>query len=511
MEIYLEPRDVAAADTRKVLDFLNAARSPEEIAAAVEFPGELDVGVRVGARLLARRDELGTFTSLQQVVDVPQVGPERFTEIVVAITGLWIRHSAEGARGPAVAGLEQEVAELRAALAALQAGLGRPVITLRPLVDSPFLGEPVPLVVEVLDGTGKPDADAPVNLASSWGSLRGSTGDGVVEGAAITLRTDIFGRAAATFTPPASEDLQAPQQAALETSLAALDHDAPTPLETWVELQELGRQYRWEAAGDLRRAVDIYIRDFRPRLLETVNFRDYAARWTYFESAVTAAAVFESSVVAAATLTVHLKDWLGAWLEAYLQLVEKDADLLARLRAESKKTTDAGQLLAGVNRRVRDFIDGQWGMTGAYIGERVAERSMLEFLGSDVPELPLEARLKLHPALTTQASTVAGVGVTAFAAIEQARTSVRAEIRDPREVIDPGLIDSRVQLALDSRLKDFEAGQDAKLEQRLAPLDAQLANKADARELTTVRVELLGSLRQVTTRVGDLERRIPPR
>ena len=53
----------------------------------------------------------------------------------------------------------------------------------------------------------------------------------VGEGTALTVRTDIFGRAEATLTPPTSEDLQDVQQAALETSLAALAHDAATPAE----------------------------------------------------------------------------------------------------------------------------------------------------------------------------------------------------------------------------------------------------------------------------------------
>ena len=51
------------------------------------------------------------------------------------------------------------------------------------------------------------------------------------------------------------------------------------PADTVEGLRELARQYRWEAASDFRRAVDVYFRDFRPRLLETVNFRDYLARW----------------------------------------------------------------------------------------------------------------------------------------------------------------------------------------------------------------------------------------
>ena len=63
------------------------AKTAEEIAEAVEIAHERDVGVRVAQRILDRREKLGGFTSLQQVADVPQVGPERFTEIVTTVGG----------------------------------------------------------------------------------------------------------------------------------------------------------------------------------------------------------------------------------------------------------------------------------------------------------------------------------------------------------------------------------------------------------------------------------------
>ena len=254
MEIYLEPRDITAGDAQKVLDFLNAVGTAEEIATAVEFPGELDVGVRVGARILTRRAQLGKFTSLQQVADVPQVGPERFTEIVVALARV---HLAGLATVPLVADLQRQLRELQDELAALRAVAARPLVTVRPLVEAPFLGEVVPLVITVVDAEGEPAVDAAVDLVATWGRLRASDGYSVDEGAALTVRTDIFGRVDATLTPPTSEDLQDVQQAALETSLATLDHSAPTPAEAVDGLRELARQYRWEAASDLRHAVDV--------------------------------------------------------------------------------------------------------------------------------------------------------------------------------------------------------------------------------------------------------------
>lgn len=84
-ESYIKPEDVSLQEAQNVLDFLNAARSAEEIAQAVEIPDERDVGIGVAQRILDRRQVLGGFSNLQQVADVPQVGPERFTEIVVTL------------------------------------------------------------------------------------------------------------------------------------------------------------------------------------------------------------------------------------------------------------------------------------------------------------------------------------------------------------------------------------------------------------------------------------------
>ena len=81
-ENYIKPEDVSPEDAQKVLDFLNSAQSAAEIAEAVEIAHERDVGIRVGQHILDRRQQLGGFTSLQQVADVWQVGPERFSQIV---------------------------------------------------------------------------------------------------------------------------------------------------------------------------------------------------------------------------------------------------------------------------------------------------------------------------------------------------------------------------------------------------------------------------------------------
>jgi len=79
---YLRPENVPPESAEKILAFLNAAAKPEEIAEAIEIPGERDVGIRVAENILTARAKVGGFKNLRQVAAVPQVGQERFAEIV---------------------------------------------------------------------------------------------------------------------------------------------------------------------------------------------------------------------------------------------------------------------------------------------------------------------------------------------------------------------------------------------------------------------------------------------
>lgn len=86
-----KPEDVPKEQAKIILEFLNTAETAAEIAEAIEFPGERDVGTNVAQNILDKRAELGTFRDLNQVDAVRQVGPERFSQIVRSLgrkTGL---------------------------------------------------------------------------------------------------------------------------------------------------------------------------------------------------------------------------------------------------------------------------------------------------------------------------------------------------------------------------------------------------------------------------------------
>jgi hypothetical protein len=470
-ETYIRPEDVSPADARRVLVFLNSAQSAEQIAKAVEIPDELDVGLRVAQRILDRREELSAFTSLQQVADVPQVGPERFTEIVVTVGAL-------GTSEPQ-ATLVQEVRALRETVEVLQSALGtRHRATLISLRDQPFLGQPVTIVATVTDIRGAtPRVGAPVTFAASWGRLR-SVGDLTVQqGGTVTARTGADGTARVTLLPPTSEDLPEPQQRSLETMLRLLDAGALTPRDTGPGLREMVRRYRWEANVDFRRAVDVYFRDFRHRLLDTVNHRDYTRAWSYFDATVTMYVrgdVSETAVQATAAHTLHFKDWLAPWLETYLELSESESTLGDDLQDAKERGGEAGPLVQDIYGRVREFVAGERGLVGEYAGRKVAGASLGRFLESDLGDLPLEDRIALFPALKVAADTVDTAGLNVLTAVGQTRAEVRQEFTDKI-----GRVDTAGIHALATRLQDVEM---------------QLSVKVDATEFDGFRSEISDGL-----------------
>src|SRR3954471_21177990 len=119
-EHYLLPEDVSPEHARQVLDFLNQAASAEIIAEAVEIPRERDVGIRVAQRIINRRNELNGFRTLDELYAVPYVGPERFTEIVVSLSG------ARPPRGDSRSSAA-EIADLRGSIETLRAMFQPPV------------------------------------------------------------------------------------------------------------------------------------------------------------------------------------------------------------------------------------------------------------------------------------------------------------------------------------------------------------------------------------------------
>ncbi|GAK58624.1 hypothetical protein U27_05598 [Candidatus Vecturithrix granuli] len=372
--------------------------------------------------------------------------------------------------------LLQEVQALRKTVEALTVEINaRHRITLHPVHTLPFLGQSVTIVAKVTNDLGTPRVDIPVTFVATWGRLRTADGYTFEQGNTVTARTGVDGTVRVTLMSPTSEDLWDVQQDALETMLRLLDPDAGTPHDTEASLQEMARQYRWEANIQFRRAVDIYFRDFRHSLLDTINFRDYMQTWAYFDSTVIAYVregepkdTLATSVQGTATLTLRFKDWLGPWLQTYLELSGSESSLGEDLQSVKQQSKEAGVLINGVYDRIRDFVTSQRGLAGEYIGQKVAETSIRDFLDSGIDDLPVDTRVSLFPALEVVSSTIATTGVNVLKGLGQARADLRQELNTKIGQIDTKSISA--------------------LKERVEGLESQFSEKIDRSELNNLLV-----------------------
>jgi DNA uptake protein ComE-like DNA-binding protein len=424
IEGLIRPEDVAEADASKVLAFLNGAATAQAFADGIELPNEPDIGLRLGEHLLERRAELGgSFTTLDQILTVKLIGPVRFTRIVRAILGI----SGIG---------RDEFADLTAQVQALQDALAAapPRVVVSQVEPQRYLGQPLRIVARVTGADGLPVGGVPVTLSATWGRLRGSDGFSIQEGGSVSFRASGDGSVQVTLLPPTSEGLEQPQQDAVESALGLLDPSAATPRDAADALEALVREYQFDANEDFRGGVDIYFRDFRQHLLDSVNYRDELESWPTFDSAIVAYVhqlggdgKTDTGVVASGALVVHIRDWLGAWLQTHIDL-ENEETLLGNELEIAKGFSDPNDMLSRIHQRVGEYVSLQQGVVGQAVGQRVAEGKLGGFLESGIDTIAAEKQQALFPAVATSSATIGKLGAQALGALEQTRTDLRAHV-----------------------------------------------------------------------------------
>jgi hypothetical protein len=486
---FIRPGDVPPHEARRILAFLNAVSTEEEIDHAVEIAHERDVGVRIGRRILQRRHQLGLFTSLQQIDDIPHIGPERFHEIVITLRErVPPPPPAEAYEGDVATAL----ADLRARVEAL---LPAHRLTLRAATAGAYLGQPSTLIATALDPvSGNPKPGVPITFVASWGRLRSTNRLDFPQGGTLTVPAGVDGTARVVLLPPTSEDLFDDQQDALVTMLQRLPADALTPAQAQAGLREMAGQYRWEPAHAFRTAVDVYLRDFRPHLLDTINLRDYSLEWATIESTIIAYAQDDVSANGAihgsALLRLRFKDWLAAWLEMHLAVAsEADKALRTELDVLVKRPwVGADGVVDDVQARVQAYVAGQRGLAGTYIGRKVAESSLRAVLDTTVAKLPIATRIRVLPTLDVASKTLAtqagGAGV--LEAVSRTR-------QDAKRTTDTTATE------LTSRIRAVDTALDTKLASTTfssfrSTVEATFASKADTTTLDDLRGSVEGQL-----------------
>ena len=383
---FIKPEDVSPIDAEKVFEFLNSAQTAGEIAQRIEFPGELDIGEKLAARILTGRDAVGgEFSTLQQIADIPYIGPERFTEIIAALTGypLYIEPESEK-----IAYLFREFSQLRERLEKASPGLsGQYHIRLMPAVIDAFEGSSIIISAMVTDAlTGKPKSVTPLTLVSTYGTLESYEGYDTSTGNPVTAITSLSGIAKYVLFSPLRGQLKGRQAAILESGLGRLNSNAPTPKHDIQGFTTLVQNYQAPRNENLRKAIDVYFFDQQHKI---TGPKDRLSAWQYREVLLLgylgdANAIYQrgTPVEDIGMLTLRLKDWVAPWFQVY-----KDIMVMANpIHSQIEQIKNIGGNGETISRRIvnstQDYLSRQRGSVGGLIGQDVADTSLVKFLGT---------------------------------------------------------------------------------------------------------------------------------
>lgn len=472
--VYLQPSDLSAVQAERVLAFLNAATSAEQLARDIEFPREPDIGVRLGQRLLDARAALGgSFSDILQVRAVRLIGPERFTEICVAALGLdptrWVElfYGGEALATPTESGL---------------------VLSLALHPQDAWLGEPRTLRLQVDDHGGTPRAGVAVTVQASLGRLVYLYGFHRIEGQAVTVLTGSDGSAELELLTPPTEPLTENQQAALETALAALDPRAAHPLALEAGLKAMAEAYLRDRSYSLRTAIDLYVRDAHGAAVDTISRERWKLAWPV-DSGLIQADVLDAggrgSSLARAVRTATWIDWVEPWTSFLADVLAGGTPLEQELAARA--TSGDGALLDGLLNLAQTRLAGHAGRAAEWIGKRQLEAAVDRFIGSGVETLPAQAR----------DAVVSQLGV---AAAEVGPRSLGSYTLDTATRADLG---QRIDTVADLNLAEFEhLGTLAReVEARAGAVDAQL------RQVQALALEVHQDRQAIDTRIDSFDTR----
>ena len=414
--VHLEPRDLSVLQAQQVLDFLNRARNAQQLAREIEFPDEPDIGVRLGQRLLDARAALGgTFTAIGQVRAVRLIGPERFTEICVAALGFeperWVELFHAGSPG-------FESTESGLALA----------LEVRP--QPAWLGQPLALTLRVADAGGTPRAGIAVTLQTGAGTLVWMYGFTRIEGQAITVQSGADGTVDIELVRAPSEPVSELQQAAFDTAFAALDANAPDPIKLEADFRALAGLYLLERSYNLRRAIDIHVRDRREAMLASINPGTWRFAWPVDSVLVQADALATGgggNTVARAVRTVEWKNWVGAWLEFFADALREGAGLDAKF-GQALGRAGSAEVLVDLLGQAQRFVADQSGRTAQWLGQKTIDAAVAKVVSSDLGNVAPAAREAVLTQLEVAAREVSPTALGSFTLVRHTRKELLGSV-----------------------------------------------------------------------------------
>ncbi len=438
-EIFLLPIDIPLRETEQILAFLNSAHTEQEIADRIEIPGEPDIGIKLGQRLLRRRAELdGLFENLEQIYAVPLIGPERFTDIVISLTAITASELLlAGSSGNAVAEIQSSIGQARFMRQKLQDLLHsdqhRYRIEINTIDKVPFLGEIVTLKLQVFDRVSNiTQADMPVTLETTWGHLRYAKGNQFQHGSVINARTSANGELTCQLFTPTREPLTESQQTELSNALCKLDSEALIPVNANSSFQLLVDLYQHPLNRDLRAAIDIHYKSRQARLADIVNHSAPMHCWNY-EQVLLRVYLHphekreKATVLSMAALPLEFRDWLIPWYQIYKNRMKQDNTLGTALQQALGYSDHERGLASHMLASMHSFIASQNGLVGERVAQQVSEEVVAGFATEKFSDLPDNSRTTLLTLLkeaptNLKADSRGQIGVATQVAVDVGRT-----------------------------------------------------------------------------------------
>ncbi len=529
-DIYIDPEDLLPSQAARVLNFLNAARSAQQLADDIEYPDEPDIGVKLGQRLLDAREALGgRFTELRQVRAIRLIGPERFTEICGAALGFIPRNITTPK-----AILLQGQAELQRRIEAVSQQSVQLELKIYPQPE--WLGRSLRVRVIARDAAGKVLPNRRVTVQTSDGAVSASYGFAEQQGRAVTVTTGASGSAEVELTQATLEPLTQSQRDALSIELGRLDSASDTPRSQRNAFMGIAQAYQFHGNRALREALDIYARQWKARFFDAVNLPDPDAHWPLETAVIRADAHAKegSTSVAQAVIVANWKNWVGAWFTYLDEYINQQGGLDQRLQSARSRYGSGPNLARGIVAQAQHFVAAQNGLAAEWVSQRTVRNAMTRFLGNEVAtagtaedlvaqgnlfailDVAPEQITRAHPgtiALVSQSEKALdrkiqlgnGIGEAALSEIRTLSSQINAQA----QVIDLQFRELGLDQAnFNARLNDFnvqmEAFQDraAQVEGSLQAFDQRAAG-VDA-SLTQAQIQA----DRVTTQVREIDQKV---
>ncbi len=434
--VYLTPEDLTLTQTNEVLGFLNSVQTAEEIAERIEIPDELDVGLRVGQHILDHRNQLPNgYTDLTQLMDVYQVGPERFTEIVSVVLGIPLpQHSPKTLNALIQRALADQLKSLPRQPATTTADKYR--IQIMPPTDTPWLGQEITLGIKVIAlTTQQPVANLPVSFESSDMWLSTQFGYEIREGQVISSRTATDGSVRLRLRNILDEPLTVDQFSALQDALRRLDTSAPAPRDMREQLQQLMNEYEDVRNKNLRSAIDIVYRTSGRHLTESLNLRDNMYQWHFhsgllrvYLNADTQPLTIPQPIADATADQVGIyhiawKLWLMPWYQIYLDQLSGNNLQQTFVEAKERIGTEAG-VTAEILGHAYRYVATKKGLVGEALGKQVIDKEIQRFLAREITSFPAQSQRSMFPSLLLAGNTIGSTNTGTLALVNQTRADV---------------------------------------------------------------------------------------